>query len=182
MRQITFDQLLSKIDNYADGINCQSRPEIIWLENVESEIASIAPHSDAPGLAAALAAKDDRIAFYEKAGSPLTDHKHRYHENGNIVSVSSDERYSFCLPCPPIKIDNDGQLYTRVFIHSPYICYIGEDGLTSLEYGIILHEKLDIPVLLMYPYRWRERIISKGDVSEYEEILCRKPIHELKND
>lgn len=174
MRTISFDQLISKIHQYAEGSCRQDFPEIIWLDNVEGEISNITSTSDAPGLAAALAAKDDRVAFYYKAGSPLTDHKQRFDEHGNIVKVSDEERNSFCIPSPPIKIDKDGLLYTKLFIHSPYICYIGEDGITSLEFGLMLHERLNLSVLILYPFRWRDRIISKGSINGYNELLCTK--------
>lgn len=172
---ISFEELSAMIKQYADGSKKQDRPQIVWIDD---NIAEIVKYRDVIGFASSLGKSDEKIAFYDKAGSPLTDHEHRLDNDGNLVKISEKERMSFTIPSPAIKYDDKGNLITRLFIHSPFICYIGEKGLTSLEYGVLVHENLNIPTILMYPLNFRERILAKGSISGYDELFCSESAEE----
>lgn len=172
-KRISVDDLVALILEYADSDKTQDRPVIVWFDNVEADILKYSPHSDPAGFASALSRSNNKIAFYEKAGSPLTDHDHVGDGNGGVRRLSDEERMKFAIPSDVIR-----QGITKVFIHAPYICYIGEKGLTSLEYGVMVHNELSMPVFIMYPHSWKERI--KADISHYDEYLCSASDEDVK--
>lgn len=171
---ISFEELTKMISQFADGSVNQTQPQIIWFDN----IAEIARFGSVADYASYLSSRNDRIAYDFNAGSPLTDKRHRFNNNGEIVKITDEERFSLAIPVPPIKLDENNHIHTRVYIHSPYIAYIGENGLTSLEQGVMLFNNLHIAVLLMYPLAWRERILKAGNADDYEELFCVAQIEE----
>lgn len=159
---ITVEHLLNLIDDYINGLK-QERPLIIWCE----EAAIRDPHSFANNLSNKYFPK---VAFYNWAGSPLTGHKKQF-KDGKVAEITLEERMSFCIPKDVIRIDDDGSLISKVYIHSPVMCTIGENGLTSIEYGQMIHEKLHLPVILLFHESYRPRIIA--DMSGYDQYICK---------
>lgn len=168
-KKISFEELTDLINQYANGTKAQTTPQIIWFDNN----AELVKYRDVPGFASYLGCSNDRIVFYEKSGSPLTDHDRL--KDGTMIT--NEMRLSFCLT-NLIKFDDHRNLYSRLFIHSPFTCYIGDNGLTSLEYCIMLHENLHMPVILMYPLQYREKIIAEGSIDGYEELMCVDTVEE----
>lgn len=171
MKKITVDELVTLIQELKSGNKNQAKPAIVWFDKVEGDILRYdADHGDWVGLANALAKNDNEIAVNPESGSPFTDHKKLYDEEKNIVrDITKEERYSFVLP-PVIKFDDEGKLTTKCYIHYSWEPYIGDDGLTTLEYSKMIHEKMKLPVFLFFPIGFKEKI--NGDFSEYEEFLC----------
>lgn len=129
--KIAFDQLIERIQDYSNGMLQQDRPEIIWLDHVDSEISrldteingKILDPPDGVTLGALLAKMNDRITFWNKTGSPMTGHKWRFDRDGQVLRITEKERYGLTIP-ESIRINDNGTLYTRMLIHSPFLCHI----------------------------------------------------------
>lgn len=176
--KIAVDELIDLLDEYISDNKIQSRPAILWIDKPTFTLLNHTGSNptDITGFALNLAAlSNNRIAFWDKAGSPLTDHKY-ISDNGVVRLITEEERYTFCLPSV-IKKSNDGELITKVFIHTPLACTIGDEGITSIQYGVMIHEKLSIAVFLFFPLSWKESIYA--DLSAYDQFLCSTPIEKV---
>lgn len=169
MVSITLDKFLTMVEEYANGSLEQPRPIIIWIDNLERELVRMDPHGDIVGFAGYLSSLYPTVSATYVPGSPLTGHKYYLTEKG-VSRVSDELRYSLTIDENVIKYDNNGNLITRLYIHSPFSARLGENGLNSLEYGQILHKHLGIHVILMYPLEWKERF--HVDMSDYDQFLC----------
>lgn len=180
MKKIRFKELIEMIFNHVNDEVPQTKPSIIWFDNVDSDLLQFTNMPTPAHFGWSLSKIDNRIAFWENTGSPLTGPKHKIDSEGKVVLISEEERYKFCFPSHIIKFEND-QLITKVFIHSPFCgeLQIGDNGLNSIEYGILFHQKMNIPVFIFYPFEWKNDL--KVDISEYEEYLCSYSKEEEKN-
>ncbi|MDE7135992.1 MAG: hypothetical protein K2N91_05120 [Muribaculaceae bacterium] len=165
-KRFSVDELVNHIQEYADTDKKQERPVIVWFEdNVEGDILKYSDTSaSAVGLASALSKSNCKIAYYDNVGSPLTDHDYMA-EGDQVKKLSEADRRQFIIPQGVIEPGT-----TKVYIHAPHICYIGEKGLTSLEYGAMVHDRLHLPVFIMFKSSWKKRI--NADLSAYDEYVC----------
>lgn len=168
MHKITLDGLFEMVSDCLSNKK-QETPAIVWFDG--KLVLDNNTFQDYAAFGLWLSEQfPSKVVCWDKAGSPLTDRTRRYDKDGNIIAISDEERNEFCVP-DLIKSEN-GKLVTKLFIHFMYICYIGEKGPTSIEYGIQLHDKLNLPVMLFYPYAWKDRIEAMADLSGYEQYIC----------
>lgn len=169
-KNISVASLVDLIKDYKQGKRTQEKPAVVWFENVREDILKYARAGDPLGLACGLSENDEEIAFYSKAGSPLTDSEWGYDETiGQVRKIQDSEREEFVIPSV-IRFDDSGEIKTKIYIHGAMTSYIGEEGLNSVQYGKMIHDNLGIPVFLFYPFKNKEKI--KADFSEYDEYLC----------
>ena len=155
MKKITVDELVSLIQEYKDGLKNQKKPEIIWFDKVEGDLLKYSPNGYYEDLAYTLSKQDEEIALNPQTGSPLTDHNQIYDEkNKGVRTITEKERYSFILPSA-IKFDENGNIISKVYLHTSPTLYIGKNGLTSLEYSKMVFDNLHLPVLLFFPLKLR---------------------------
>lgn len=178
MKKITVDELVSLIQEYKKGKRSQNNPEIIWFDKVEGDLLKYSPRGNYEDLAYSLSKQDKEITLNDQTGSPFTDHDQVYDEEKNIVrKITEEERNSFILPYA-IKFNDNGQIISNVYLHTSPINYHGKKGLTSFEYSKMVHNNLNIPVLLFFPLKWREK--NKENLSGYEEYLCTADLEDQK--
>lgn len=145
----------------------QEKPAVVWFDNAKEEIRKFAQAGDAIGLACALSKEDSEITFDTHAGSPLTDH--RYLIDGDKVrEITEEERRQFIAPS--CMFDDNGNLTSKVFIQADILGYIGKNGLNSVEFGEMVHERLGVPVFLLFHLPHRRKM--EADFSHYNEYLC----------
>ena len=170
MKKITVYELISYIQEYKDGSKKQNKPEIIWFDKVEGDLLRYSPLGNYEDLAYSLSKQDEEITLNDQTGSPYTDHDQVYDGEKNIIrKITEEERNSFVLPYA-IKFDDNGQIITKVYLHTSPINYHGKKGLTSFQYSKMVHNNLNLPVLLFFPFKWKEKI--KENLEGYEEYLC----------
>lgn len=155
----------------------QKKPVIVWFENVSGDILKYASIGEPYDLAVSLSKADDEIALNGDAGSPLTDHDKCF-DGDKVRNITDEERYAFIIPSC-VKISGSGELITKVYLHSPIIRYIGKKGLNSIQFAEMVHDKLNLPVFLLFPLKWKEKM--NADFSAFDEILCSDELENVKN-
>lgn len=155
----------------------QKKPVIVWFENVSGDILKYASFGEPFDLACSLSEADDEIALNLDAGSPLTDHD-KCIDGDKVRNITDEERYAFIIPSC-VKISGSGELITKVYLHSPIIPYIGEKGLNSIQFAEMVHDKLNLPVFLLFPLKWKEKM--NADFSAFDEILCSDELENVKD-
>lgn len=155
----------------------QKKPVIVWFENVSGDILKYASFGEPYDLAVSLSKADDEIALNHDAGSPLTDHD-KCIDGDKVRNITDEERYAFIIPSC-VKISGSGELITKVYLHSSYIPYIGEKGLNSIQFAEMVHDKLNLPVFLLFPLKWKKKM--KADFSAFDEILCSDELENVKD-
>ena len=178
MNKITVDELVDLVKESKAEQNYPEKPIVVWFDRVEGDILKYAEFGDCMGLADALANSDKEIVLNREKGSPFTDHKKGYDKEKNVVrDITEKERYSFIIPSV-IEFDDNGRMITKVYIHSSFTSYIGENGLTSIQFSKMVHENLKLPVFLFFSIEWRDKI--DDDFSGYEEYLCTDNLEDIK--
>lgn len=179
MDKLTVDQLVELIQDYKEGRKKQERPMIIWFDKTEGDILKYARHGDYYGMADALSKNDKEIVLNYETGSPFTDHDNVIDEEKGVVRKITDaERYSFVIPSS-IFIEEEGKTrLPKVYLHSSFTRDMGKKGLTTLEFSKMIHDRLNLPVLLFFPLIWKEKI--KDSLEGYEELVCTAPLEDQK--
>lgn len=172
---ISVDELVEMIE--AGKSSKQDKPVVVWFENVSGDILKYASFGEPIDLALSLSEADDDIALNLETGSPLTDHDTCI-EGGKIKKITDNDRYKFLIPSC-VRISGSGKLITKVYIHSSYTPYIGEKGLDSIQFAEMVHSKLNIPVFLLFPLKWKEKM--NADFSSYDEFLCSDSLENVKH-
>lgn len=172
---ISVDELVEMVK--ASKSSKQKKPVIVWFENVSGDILKYASIGEPYDLAVSLSKADDEIALNGDAGSPLTDHDKCF-DGDKVRNITDEERYAFIIPSC-VKISGSGELITKVYLHSPIIPYIGEKGLNSIQFAEMVHDKLNLPVFLLFPLKWKEKM--NADFSAFDEILCSDELENVKN-
>lgn len=172
---ISVDELVEMVK--ASKSSKQKKPVIVWFENVSGDILRYASIGEPYDLAVSLSKADDEIALNGDAGSPLTDHDKCF-DGDKVRNITDEERYAFIIPSC-VKISGSGELITKVYLHSPIIPYIGEKGLNSIQFAEMVHDKLNLPVFLLFPLKWKEKM--NADFSAFDEILCSDELENVKN-
>lgn len=172
---ISVDELVEMVK--ASKSSKQKKPVIVWFENVSGDILKYASFGEPFDLALSLSNADDEIAFNRDTGSPLTDHD-KCIDGDKVRNITDEERYAFIIPSC-VKISGSGELITKVYLHSPIIPYIGEKGLNSIQFAEMVHDKLNLPVFLLFPLKWKEKM--NADFSAFDEILCSDELENVKN-
>lgn len=155
----------------------QKKPVIVWFENVSGDILKYASFGEPYDLAVSLSKADDEIALNHDAGSPLTDHD-KCIDGDKVRNITDEERYAFIIPSC-VKISGSGELITKVYLLSPIIPYIGEKGLNSIQFAEMVHDKLNLPVFLLFPLKWKKKM--NADFSAFDEILCSDELENVKH-
>ncbi|MCH5230124.1 MAG: hypothetical protein J1F12_09065 [Muribaculaceae bacterium] len=172
---ISVDELVEMVK--ASKSSKQKKPVIVWFENVSGDILKYASFGEPYDLAVSLSEADDEIAFNRDAGSPLTDYD-KCIDGDKVRNITDEERYAFIIPSC-VKISGSGELITKVYLHSPIIPYIGEKGLNSIQFAEMVHDKLNLPVFLLFPLKWKEKM--NADFSAFDEILCSDELENVKD-
>lgn len=175
MNKISVDELVEMVK--ASKSSKQKKPVIVWFENVSGDILKYASFGEPIDLALSLSEADDEIAFNWDAGSPLTDHD-KCIDGDKVRNITDEERYAFIIPSC-VKISGSGELITKVYLHSSYIPYIGKKGLNSIQFAEMVHDKLNLPVFLLFPLKWKEKM--NADFSAFDEFLCSDSLENVKH-
>ena len=167
--KISVDELVSLIKEHKEGKK-QDKPAVVWFENVEGDLVKYGDHGDYMGFAVGISKDDDQIALNLDTGSPLTDHVYVY--DGNVTrKITEKERREFIVTSA-IKPT------TRVYLHSSFTTYMGKNGLDSVEYAKMVHDNLRLPVFLLFPAYWKEKL--DVDFSGYQQYLCTDTLENVK--
>lgn len=177
-KELSVDELVNLITELKTGQKTQERPVVVWVDKVEGDILKYADYGDYRGLAQSFCDNDGRVVFNAQIGTSFTGHDYYIDENGDKKKITDSLRNQFFIP-EVIRSNSNGDIITKIYIHSPLSCNIGEKGITSAQLGKMIKDKLGISVFMFYPLSWREKF--KKHFQEYDEVICTDNIDEVKS-
>lgn len=177
-KKLTVDELVTFITELKTGQKTQERPVVVWVDKVEGDILTYAHYGDYRGLAESFSDKDGKVVFNAQVGTSFTDHDYYIDEKGVTKKITDSLRNHFFITSV-IRNKNNGDFFTKVYIHSPFSCSVGEKGVTSAQLGEMVKNELGITVFLFYPLAWREKL--KEHFHKYDEVICTDNLSEIKS-
>lgn len=170
-KNITFDNLMGIIEGYLEG-GKQEQPVIVWFDCpvVLQQLQEGGMAPGVSGFAQWLSEHFANVVFNASPGNPLTNHDYMLSENGRERITDAIRKQNEECIHDAIQSDNDGNLLTKLYIHSPHVFSIGEKGMTSFEYGIMLNSKYSLPNMIFYPVEWKDKI--SADLSQFAQLTC----------
>lgn len=170
MDNISFNELTEMIKQYSEGSKKQDNPQIVWIDD---NLEGIVKYQDVYGFAKAMGSatsEDSKQSFFSSLDQPSPWLNYCLDIEGNRYKVDKNRMPYYCHPCIPINTDEYGNVKTRLFIHSTLVVTKGE--WMSIEAGLMIFKKFDIPVLMLYPLSFMNHIKDNLDISEYDELYC----------
>lgn len=146
-------------------------PIIVWCDMPEFLSQYAKPYCDPWQFAKKLTAHYPHIiANVDKLGSPLSNH-HKMFDGDTVRRIKKNE-YGGFVAYEQIKLDENNQPITKLFLHAPISYTEVEVGLNSFDYAKQLMEHLHLPSILMYKSTEMSKIKDSIDLSGFEQYLC----------